>query len=372
MRGSRGRCSSTSLLPRSTPRSSSLPSTRCTGIELWTGRSSVPSPGARHRLDPRSPLHPLAGHQHHRRDVSSTASRRRWRAPTPRARYATPRSGPSLRSAKRSPARSTSGDLPRVPAQRTARSRPQRHPGAPGPGRCRGSIPVSSPRKVRATASLLDKVYSVSALPLRMRTRVIDHRQPLVLPDTTSGGEQWRLLARDLPNATGSTRSRRSRWSRRSAWWAPSSAGGENAGSITADRLAARPGPRSVRCGRDPHARCRSPQAQSRADHEELVSRIARRARASLDPDEVIARNGRGAGRRSRSDRVPATTGLDRRHTARGLRMGRAGHHRRSARGSRRCRRAPGGRDGSYRRRTDVHATLASRRAAVARVGCVR
>ena len=49
--------------------------------------------------------------------------------------------------------------------------------------------------------ALLGTVYSVSGLPTAIRTRVFDHRQSLVLPDTTGGGEQWRLLARDLPDA---------------------------------------------------------------------------------------------------------------------------------------------------------------------------
>jgi signal transduction histidine kinase len=158
------------------------------------------------------------------------------------------------------------------------------------------------------SGALLAKVYSVSALPGAMRTRVIDHRQSLVLPDTTSGGEQWRLLARDLPNAS---------WIHSFAALPLVSqerlvgavvAGGENAGSITADRLQL-----VLVLGQFVAGAIRTSlsltEAESRADHEELVSRIARRARASLDPDEVMRGTVEELGRALKVDRVIATTG---------------------------------------------------------------
>src|SRR5688572_7582977 len=156
--------------------------------------------------------------------------------------------------------------------------------------------------------ALLEKVYSVSALPVAMRTRVFDHRQPLVLPDTTSGGEQWRLLARDLPDA---------QWIHSFAALPLVSqerlvgavvAGGEKAGSITADRLQL-----VLVLGQFVAGGIRTSlsltEAQSRADHEELVSRIARRARASLDPAEVLRGTVEEIGRAMSVDRVLATTG---------------------------------------------------------------
>jgi signal transduction histidine kinase len=156
--------------------------------------------------------------------------------------------------------------------------------------------------------ALLAKVYSVSALPAAIRSRVIDHRQPLVLPDTTSGGEQWRLLARDLPNAD---------WIHSFAALPLVSqerlvgavvAGGEKASSITADRLQL-----VLVLGQFVAGAIRTSlsltEAQSRADHEELVSRIARRARASLDPNEVMRGTVEELGRAVKVDRVLATTG---------------------------------------------------------------
>ena len=164
--------------------------------------------------------------------------------------------------------------------------------------------------------ALLEKVYSVSALPAAIRTRVFDHRQSLVLPDTTGGGEQWRLLARDLPNAD---------WIHSFAALPLVSqdrlvgavvAGGEKPGSITADRLQL-----VLVLGQFVAGAIRTSlsltEAESRADHEELVSRIARRARASLDPDEVLRGTVEELGRALRVDRVIATTGS----TPEGLRV---------------------------------------------------
>ncbi len=156
--------------------------------------------------------------------------------------------------------------------------------------------------------ALLDKLYSASALPAAMRTRVFDHRQSLVLPDTTSGGEQWRLLARDLPDA---------QWIHSFAAMPLISqdrlvgavvAGGEKAGALTADRLQL-----VLVLGQFVAGAIRTSvsltEAQSRADREELVSRIARRARGSLDPDEVLRGTVEELGRALHVDRVIAATG---------------------------------------------------------------
>ena len=156
--------------------------------------------------------------------------------------------------------------------------------------------------------ALLDTLYSASALPAAMRTRVFDHRQSLVLPDTTSGGEQWRLLARDLPSAD---------WIHSFAAMPLVSqdrlvgavvAGAEKAGALTADRLQL-----VLVLGQFVAGAIRTSvslaEAQSRADREELVSRIARRARASLDPDEVLRGTVEELGRALLVDRVIAATG---------------------------------------------------------------
>jgi signal transduction histidine kinase len=158
------------------------------------------------------------------------------------------------------------------------------------------------------SGALLDKVYSASGLPAALRARVFDHRQPLVLPDTTGGGDQWRLLARDLPNAS---------WIHSFAALPLVSqdrlvgavvAGGERAGSITADRLQL-----VLVLGQFVAGAIRTSlsltEAQSRGDREELVSRISRRARASLDPNEVLRGTVEELGRALQVDRVLATTG---------------------------------------------------------------
>jgi signal transduction histidine kinase len=158
------------------------------------------------------------------------------------------------------------------------------------------------------SGQLLAKLYSAASLPTAMRARVFDHRQSLVLPDTTGGGEQWRLLARDLPNAS---------WIHSFAAMPLISqerlvgavvAAGERAGSLTADRLQL-----VLVLGQFVAGAIRTSlslrEAQSRGDREELVSRISRRARASLDPVEVLKGTVEELGRALRVDRVLATTG---------------------------------------------------------------
>ncbi|HKY52013.1 MAG TPA: GAF domain-containing protein, partial [Candidatus Limnocylindria bacterium] len=158
------------------------------------------------------------------------------------------------------------------------------------------------------TGALLAPVYSASELPAAIRTRVLDHRQSLVLPDTTGGGEQWRLLSRDLPNAA---------WIHSFAALPLVSqerlvgavvAGAEKAGTITADRLQL-----VLVLGQFVAGAIRTStslaEAQARADREELVSRIARRARASLDPNEVLRGTVEELGQALRVDRVVAATG---------------------------------------------------------------
>ncbi len=158
------------------------------------------------------------------------------------------------------------------------------------------------------SGQLLAKLYSASALPAALRTRVFDHRQSLVLPDTTGGGEQWRLLARDLPNAS---------WIHSFAAMPLVSqdrlvgavvAGAAQADAITADRLQL-----VLVLGQFVAGAIRTSlsltEAQSRADREELVSRISRRARASLDPLEVLRSTVQELGQALKVDRVLATTG---------------------------------------------------------------
>ena len=48
-----------------------------------------------------------------------------------------------------------------------------------------------------------DQVYSAASLPSPIRTRVIDHRRSLVIPDTTASSEQWAKIAADLPRLAG-------------------------------------------------------------------------------------------------------------------------------------------------------------------------
>ena len=156
--------------------------------------------------------------------------------------------------------------------------------------------------------ALTGAVYSASALPAAIRTRVIDHRQPLVLPDTSSGGEQWRLLAQSLPDASWINSFAALPLVAQDRLVGALVAGAERAGAITADRLQL-----SLVLGQFVAGALRTAlslsEAEARDDREELVSRISRRARSSLDPEEVLKGTVEELGRALRVDRVVVTTG---------------------------------------------------------------
>src|SRR5439155_16625722 len=45
--------------------------------------------------------------------------------------------------------------------------------------------------------------YSAASLPAPIRSRVIDHRRPLVIPDTAAASDQWSKIAAELPRIAG-------------------------------------------------------------------------------------------------------------------------------------------------------------------------
>ncbi len=137
-----------------------------------------------------------------------------------------------------------------------------------------------------AAGRLWQAQYSASALPAPLRTRVIDHRQALVLPDTHAS-DAWPALAGSL-DGSGDIRSFAAlplvSHDRLVGMVVFAS---DRAGALTADglqliALVTQFVAASVRTAlslRD---------AQHRADREAIVNRVAQRARATLDPDQVL------------------------------------------------------------------------------------
>jgi signal transduction histidine kinase len=129
--------------------------------------------------------------------------------------------------------------------------------------------------------------YSTAALPALIRTRVIDHRHPLVLADTRADAETWTKVAQEMP--------------------ALSKAGSFAAlPLVSRERLvgvllleSAKPGvltPDSVQVpvimgqyvAGSIHSALTVKEAEGRAEREGVLNRVAQRARASLDPDEIL------------------------------------------------------------------------------------
>lgn len=158
-----------------------------------------------------------------------------------------------------------------------------------------------------AAGRLWEARYSAAALPAPMRTRVVDHRQALVIADTAAS-EAWPALAGGLrePAGVGSFAALPLVSHDRLVGMAVFSSG--EARTITADRLqlvalvtqfvaAAVRATLSLR------------EAERRADREAAVNRVARRARGSLDPDQVLAATVQELARAMRVRRVVAAAG---------------------------------------------------------------
>lgn len=157
--------------------------------------------------------------------------------------------------------------------------------------------------------------YSISEIPGPIRTRVVDHQQPLVLPNAPAAAA-WPPIAATLADAS---------WVRsfaaiplvshdRLVGVAIFTAGVTEA--ITADgiqlvALVSQFVASAIRTS------LTFAEAERRADREAIVGRVAQRARASLDPDEVLRTTVRELGRALEVRRAVAALGA----SAEGLRV---------------------------------------------------
>ncbi len=149
--------------------------------------------------------------------------------------------------------------------------------------------------------------YSISDVPGPIRTRVVDHQQPLVLPDVLASGV-WGLIATALADSS---------WVRSFAAMPLVSHDrlvgiaiftSDTANAITADgiqlvALVSQFVASAIRTS------LTFAEAERRADREAIVSRVAQRARASLDPDEVLRSTVQELGRALEVRRAVAALG---------------------------------------------------------------
>jgi signal transduction histidine kinase len=132
-----------------------------------------------------------------------------------------------------------------------------------------------------------EKSYSTAELPAVVRTRVIDHRQSLLLADDHAHADTWKKIVEELPAlATAKSFAALPLVSRERLVGALLLIG-EGTGDLIADRVQL-PMIMGQYVAGSIHSALSVKEAEARAEREAMVNRIAQRGRASLDPEEVV------------------------------------------------------------------------------------
>jgi signal transduction histidine kinase len=134
---------------------------------------------------------------------------------------------------------------------------------------------------------LKDRSYSAVALPAIVRIRVIDHRQSLVISDTSADKEMWTKVSEEMPAVAGARSFAALPLVSRERLVGALILIGERAGDLTPDK-AQMPVIMGQYVAGSIHSALSVKEAEARAERETLVSRIAQRARGSLNPDEIL------------------------------------------------------------------------------------
>jgi signal transduction histidine kinase len=134
---------------------------------------------------------------------------------------------------------------------------------------------------------LVDRSYSAVALPSIVRVRVIDHRQSLVISDTSADAAGWAKVSEEMPTfASARSFAARPLVSRERLVGALLLLG-QRAGDLTPDG-AQMPVIMGQYVAGSIHSALSVKEAEARAEREALVNRVAHRARGSLNPDEIL------------------------------------------------------------------------------------
>jgi len=146
-------------------------------------------------------------------------------------------------------------------------------------------------RTVAADGSHADELknrsYSAVALPSIVRIRVIDHRQSLVIPDTSVERAMWTKVSEEMPAVAGAGSFAALPLVSRERLVGALLLLGERAGDLTPDK-AQMPVIMGQYVSGSIHSALAVKEAEARAERETLVNRIAQRARGTLNPDEIL------------------------------------------------------------------------------------
>src|SRR5213594_179513 len=129
--------------------------------------------------------------------------------------------------------------------------------------------------------------YSAVALPSIVRVRVIDHRQSLVVADTSADRAMWTKVSEEMSEIAGARSFAALPLVSRERLVGALLLLGERAGDLTPDK-AQLPVIMGQYVAGSIHSALSVKEAEARAERETLVNRIAQRARGSLDPDEIM------------------------------------------------------------------------------------
>jgi signal transduction histidine kinase len=135
--------------------------------------------------------------------------------------------------------------------------------------------------------ALKARTYSAVALPAIVRVRVIDHRQSLVVADTSADRPMWTKVAEEMPEIAAARSFAALPLVSRERLVGALLLLGERAGDLTPDK-AQLPVIMGQYVAGSIHSALSVKEAEGRAEREALVNRIAQRARASLDPNEIL------------------------------------------------------------------------------------
>jgi signal transduction histidine kinase len=135
--------------------------------------------------------------------------------------------------------------------------------------------------------ALKGRSYSSVALPSIVRIRVIDHRQSLVVADTSAEPAMWAKVGEEMPAIAGARSFAALPLVSRERLVGALLLLGERAGDLTPD-TAQLPVIMGQYVAGSIHSALAVTEAEARAEREGLVNRIAQRARASLDPTEIL------------------------------------------------------------------------------------